>query len=109
MANKMYLVPREELDRLKKQMQGPDNIRQTAENYLNTAMKDIFEPKMIEKTQKGPLLGMTKAILNTPHSGMPNYTLRQQIQVLKQKPSKSYSTSKDVPTTPPPFERDDNN
>lgn len=45
MANKMYLVPQQELDRLKKHVQGPENIRQTAENDLDTAMKDILNQK----------------------------------------------------------------
>jgi hypothetical protein len=49
------------------------------------------------------------AILNIPLSGVPNDKLRQQIQTLKQKPSTSYSTTKDVLTTPPPFERADDN
>ena len=56
MANKMYLVPQQELDRLKKTNAGaPENIRQTAENDLDTAMKDILNQKGLnpyDKVQK---------------------------------------------------------
>ena len=55
MANKMYLVPQQELDRLKIQVQGPENIRQTKENDLDTAMKDILNRKGLnpyDKVQK---------------------------------------------------------
>jgi hypothetical protein len=250
MATKMYLVPQQELDRLKKQMQGPEDIRQTAENDLDTAMKDVlnrkglnpydkiqkytnlmqryltrvkqgeretnhltlslpdpltdvepndshapvrpvpsilpsgdnmsgeaqmpFEDKVMHdllthvplrnrknvkyimnkiKDSKGiaawndsgefilqgsvvrgshmqDLLKSTTAahkvaddrrppgwrqflkalaILNIPLSGVPNHKLRQQIQALKQKPSTRYSTPKDAPTTPAPYESDDAN
>jgi hypothetical protein len=53
MANKMYLVPQQELDRLKiKQMQGPENIRQTAGNDLDMAMKDILNQKGLKPNDK---------------------------------------------------------
>ena len=52
MANKMYLVPQQELDRLKKQLQGSENIRQKAGNYLDTAMKDILNWKGLNAYDK---------------------------------------------------------
>ena len=52
MANKMYLVPQQELDRLKQQLQGPENIRQTAENDLDMAMKDVLNGKGLNPYDK---------------------------------------------------------
>lgn len=105
MANKMYLVPQQELDRLKKQVQGPENIRQTAENDLDTAMKDILNQKGLnpyDKVQKYTnLLQRYLSLVKQGERETGHLTISLQDPLKDDEPRESHAPVRPVPASLP--------